>query len=56
MARPLGRHLESELTVRAAPLLVLSAAVLALSAGRAAVDEPSPPPMVGTAGTSFLTR
>ncbi|NEA29883.1 hypothetical protein [Actinomadura bangladeshensis] len=47
--------------MRTAPLLVLPAAVLvtavlALSAGRAAVDEPSPPPMVGTAGTSFLTR
>ncbi|GAA1858388.1 hypothetical protein [Actinomadura bangladeshensis] len=46
--------------MRAAPLLVLPAAVLATavlppSAGRAAADEPSPPPPVGTAGTSFLT-
>lgn len=61
MARPLaGRHREGELTVRASPQLVLSAAipaaiVLPLSAGPAAADEPSPPPTVGTAGTSFLT-
>lgn len=46
--------------MRAVPLLVLPAAVLAvtalpLSAGPAAADEPSPPPTVGTAGTSFLT-
>src|SRR5690606_38276685 len=61
MARPLaGRHREGELPVRASPQLVLSAAipaaiVLPLSAGPAAADEPSPPPTVGTAGTSFLT-
>lgn len=46
--------------MRASPQLVLSAAipaaiVLSLSAGPAAADEPSPPPTVGTAGTSFLT-
>lgn len=46
--------------MRASPQLVLSAAipaaiVLPLSAGPAAADEPSPPPTVGTAGTSFLT-
>ncbi|MEU5994633.1 hypothetical protein ABZ806_37140 [Spirillospora sp. NPDC047418] len=46
--------------MRAAPLLILPTAMLAaavppLSAGPAAADEPSPPPTVGTAGTSFLT-
>ncbi|MFF4235262.1 hypothetical protein ACFYYL_05300 [Actinomadura geliboluensis] len=46
--------------MRAAPRLVLPAAMLAatvlpLSAAPAAADEPSPPPTVGTAGTSFLT-
>ena len=41
--------------MRTAPLLVLTAAALPLWAGPAAADEPSPPPAITTAGTSFLT-